>query len=82
VHKRADNVGTLLMKDAKACVDMLKRQPSVILELAATIHWLNSKEGVSNWREELKIRKALKATDENIAGAEAVLNDMGLATSG
>ena len=50
MHKPAGNVGTLSMKDAKACVDMLKRQPSVILELAATIHWLRCKEAVSNWR--------------------------------
>jgi len=51
----------------------------VILELAATIHWLRVKEQVDDWRKQLKIRKQLKATDANIARAEAVLRDVGLA---
>jgi len=50
----------------------------VILELAATIHWLRFKEQVNDWREQLRIRKQLKATDANIARAESVLDDLGL----
>lgn len=81
VRKPADSVGTLSMTEARACVDMLKKQSSVILELAATIHWLACKEEVGDWRNELKARKALKATDQNIKRARRVLHDMGLAMS-
>ena len=82
VRKPAETVGPLSMAEAKADVRMLKKQPSVVLELAATIHWLRVKEQVDNWPEQLKIRKTLKATDANIARAEGVLGDMGLATPG
>lgn len=77
----ADSVGPLPMAEAKGDVEMLKKKPSVVLELAATIHWLIAKEQVDNWREQLKIRKTLKATDANIARAEGVLRDLGLATA-
>lgn len=80
--RRSHVVGTLPMREAKACVEWLKKQPSVILELAATIHWLKCKEAVGDWRSELKARKALKATEKNIERAEAVLRHMGLAASG
>jgi uncharacterized protein YwgA len=66
------------MSEAKSYVAKLKKQPSVILELAATIHWLRFKEQVNDWREQLKIRKQLKATDSNVARAESVLHDLGL----
>lgn len=79
VGEPAEHVGSLPMSEAKRWMDMLKHQPSVILELAATIHWLIHKEGVDAWRDELKARKALKATDKNISRAQRVLNDMGLA---
>lgn len=67
------------MEQAKHLVAKLKMQPSVILELAATIHWLKEKEEVDDWRRELKIRKTIKATDQNIARAERVLAELGLA---
>lgn len=57
----------------------MKREPSVILELAATIHWLSEKERLSDWPSELKVRKTLKATDANIARAESVLKSLNLA---
>jgi uncharacterized protein YwgA len=78
-RKQTDTVGAVPMAEAKADVEKLKKQPSVILELAATIHWLKEKEQVDDWRKQLKIRKQLKATDANIARAEGVLRDLGLA---
>jgi uncharacterized protein YwgA len=75
----ADVVGGPPAPETKAVVAKLKTQPSVILELAATIHWLRVKEQIGNWREQLKIRKKLKATESNIDRAEAVLRDLGLA---
>ncbi len=77
--ERSEAVGEVPMSEAKLSVAKLKTQPSVILELAATIHWLRVKEQVDDWRKQLKIRKQLKATDANIARAEAVLRDVGLA---
>lgn len=78
-RKLAETVGSIPMAEAQADVEKLKKQPSVILELAATIHWLRVKEQVNDWREQLKIRKQLKATSTNIARAESVLRDLGLA---
>jgi uncharacterized protein YwgA len=72
-------VGKLPMEEAGRLVGRLKREPSVVLELAATIHWLKDAEKSTNWREELKRRKTVKATDANIARAEATLRDLGLA---
>lgn len=78
VQEPAVVVGVLPMSEAKSYVAKLKKQPSVILELAATIHWLRFKEQVNDWREQLRIRKQLKATDANIARAESLLDDLGL----
>lgn len=78
-RKRPETVGSIPMAEAQADIEKLKMQPSVILELAATIHWLKVKEQVDDWREQLKIRKQLKATNTNIARAESVLRDLGLA---
>ena len=75
----ADLVGRPAAPETKAIVAELKTQPSVILELAATIHWLRVKEHARDWREQLKIRKKLKATESNIDRAEGVLRALGLA---
>ncbi|MFZ1415680.1 MAG: hypothetical protein WAS73_14040 [Defluviicoccus sp.] len=79
--ERAEAVGEVPMSEAKSSVAKLKTEPSVILELAATIHWLRFKEQVDDWREQLKIRKQLKATDANITRAETVLRDLGLVST-
>lgn len=71
-------VGQLPMEQARHLVTRLKRQQSVVLELAATAHWLQYGERVGDWRKELKVRKSLKATDANIDRAIAVLKDIGL----
>jgi len=78
-EEAGDVAGGPAAPETKAVVAKLKKQPSVILELAATIHWLRVKEQVDDWREQLKIRKKLKATDVNISRAEGVLGDLGLA---
>ncbi|NBC32285.1 MAG: hypothetical protein GVY13_06365 [Alphaproteobacteria bacterium] len=65
--------------DAQQEVARLKKEPSVILELAATIHWLRHAEKAPDWKATLKARKTIKATDQNIARAEQVLADLGLA---
>lgn len=74
----AETVVGLPMVEAKPVVAKLKMQPAVILELAATIHWLIHKEQAKDWESELKIRKKLKSTPENIGRAKTVLRDLGL----
>ncbi|MCB9960119.1 MAG: hypothetical protein H6843_16095 [Rhodospirillaceae bacterium] len=74
-----ENVGAMPLAEAQKLISRLKNKPSVILELAATIHWLKTKEKVADWRKELKIRKTLKATDPNIERAESILREIQLA---
>lgn len=75
----AENVGAMPIDEAEKLISKLKNKPSVILELAATIHWLKAKEKVADWRKELKIRKTLKATEQNIERAESILKELQLA---
>ena len=56
----------------------MKAEPSTVLELAATIHWLREKEKVADWRRELKMRKGAKADDARITKAEALLQKLSL----
>lgn len=65
--------------EARQEVARMKQEPSVILELAATIHWLRHAEKAPDWKATLKARKTIKATDQNIARAERVLAELGLA---
>lgn len=64
----------------KACqmIRQMKAHTSTVIELAATIHWLKEKERVANWREELKIRKGDKVTDERVEKALNLLSDLSL----
>ncbi len=59
-------------------LQVLQRQSATILELAATIDWLQRFEGLEKWREELVRRKARKATEERIAKAVEVLEEIDL----
>lgn len=74
----ADRVGRLPIDQARSTIKHLKRVPSVILEIAATIHWLREKEQLRDWRAELKVRKTRKASDRNIEQAMALLTQLGL----
>lgn len=74
-----DQVDGIPMAEAKALVGKMKATPSVILELAATIHWIKTSEGVDDWKAEIKARKPLKATDANLGRAQRLLLDLDLA---
>ncbi|MCB9948202.1 MAG: hypothetical protein H6842_10285 [Rhodospirillaceae bacterium] len=78
VRREKEAVGPISMTEAKPIMARLKKEPAVILELAATIHWLIHKEQAKDWESELKIRKKLKSTPENIGRAKTVLRDLGL----
>ena len=74
----SDYVGNLTMQNAKEFTSLMKSETSVVLELAATIHWLKSKEKVSDWERELKLRKPSKASQENTVRANQLLQNLGL----
>lgn len=68
------------VKESSDLIKSLRDENSTVLELAATIHWLNHKEGFSGdqlW-EELKVRKGPKVNPGNISEAKRVLEYAGL----
>lgn len=72
------HVGALIFDDVKNSVGKMKSTTSVVIELAATIHWLRKKEKIADWGPELKKRKASKATPNNIDRAEKLLTEIDL----
>lgn len=72
-------VGQLGFDSARALIAKMKAETSIVIELAATIHWLKYKERVAEWRTELVRRKTTKATNEFIERALALLTDLQLA---
>lgn len=75
---KQESVGELIFSDVEKYIATMKDTTSVVIELAATIHWLKEKEKISDWKSELKNRKSSKATPENIASALKLLNDIKL----
>jgi uncharacterized protein YwgA len=68
-----EDVGSLPFETARNLLAAMKSETSVVLELAATIHWLKEKEKIANWQEELRTRKPTKATPDLTGRAEALL---------
>jgi uncharacterized protein len=68
-----ETVGNLPFGVAHKLIATMKSETSVVLELAATIHWLKEKEKVADWKTELKTRKPTKATSEPVERAERLL---------
>lgn len=70
-------LGSLPWSRAQECISAMKAETSVVIELAATIHWLWEKEHVHDgWRKELKIRKPSKADDARIDKALVLLRTL------
>lgn len=74
-----ETLGDLPWPKVKILVKTMKAETSPVLEIAATIHWLKNKERIEDWRKELKVRKASKATDIRITKAYRLLNKLELA---
>jgi uncharacterized protein YwgA len=72
-------VGSLDFQMAKDYVTKMKAVTSVVLELAATIHWLTNEEKCEDWQTEVKLRKPQKATEENVREASQLLQALKLA---
>lgn len=74
-------VGEISGPEAVRVIRSLKNQPSTVLELAATIHWLQNVEQVADWRDELRKRKGAKAQRGRVETALRLLTEIGLADS-
>lgn len=72
----SDPVAELSAEKSSEFAKRMKEETSVVIELAATIHWLKHHESINDWENELKARKANKATDERIKQALSLLSDL------
>jgi len=70
--------GELGEQRVRDLLQILQRQSATVLELAATIDWLQRYEKVADWREELLRRKSRKASEERVAKAIEVLEEINL----
>jgi len=62
----------------KQLVQRLKNENSIVLELAATAHWLSEVEKVDDWEQEICRRKTWKVEDGRLEQALALLKELGL----
>lgn len=59
-------------------VEYLKNVNSTVLELAATIHWLNNYEKVDDWRVEVIKRKGKKTSNGRLEKSIELLKELNL----
>ncbi len=71
-------LGGLERGAASSAIARMRAEPTIILELAATIDWLRAVERVADWEEELVRRKGAKAERDRMERAVALLRDLGL----
>ncbi len=72
------HVGALPWEQARDAIRDMKAETSVVIELAATIHWLAAREKIADWQRELRIRKPSKADDARTKKATILLGKLGL----
>lgn len=77
-HNPAPTIGNIQWEKAKNLLSEMKKETSIVIELAATIHWLVKKEKVADWESELKRRKTTKAEPAFVSRAEALLEKLSL----
>lgn len=73
-------VGSMSAADASDKLATMESYSAIVLELAATIHYLEQAEGYlpAGAQDEVKIRKAAKASSERLASANQLLSKLGL----
>jgi uncharacterized protein YwgA len=73
-------LGNLSADEVSRKLRMMKGYSAIELELAATIHYLENAEGYSpaGAQEEVKLRKAAKASSERLVQANRLLGSLGL----
>lgn len=74
-----DSVGSIDQPHLAELLRKMTSTSSVVIELAATIHWLKNAEKIELWEPTLKSRKPTKTTASNIEKATALLDELGLA---
>jgi len=74
----ADELGHLPFHAAAQALSLMKQRDATVLELASTIHWLTSIEGIQNWSKELIRRKGVKASGGRVEQAVELLGELGL----
>jgi len=72
------HLAKLKKEKASSILSELNSQTSVVLELAATIHWLRSQEKLQDWEKELRVRKGSKIENGRAEKAKALLENIGL----
>ncbi len=74
------HLGALSADEVGAKLSLMERYSAIVLELAATIHYLEKAEGYSpdGAQDEVKVRKSAKATDERLAKANELLGRLNL----
>ena len=73
-----DKVGEMQIDRARELSKRLLAQSSTVLELAATIHWIEHVDKIVDWRPELKRRKGQKTEGGRAEKALELLKDLGL----
>ena len=72
-------LGEIELPRLESLLKKMTSTTSVVIELAATIHWLQNAEKVEDWEKTLKARKPSKTSPENISKAQDLLADLGFA---
>jgi len=67
-----------LPEEFRALANTLSKENSVILELAATAHWLSEVERVKDWKKEITLRKTWKVEEGRLEKALELLKELGL----
>lgn len=73
-------LGALSADAVSERLSVMERYSAIVLELAATIHYLENSEGFSaeGAQDEVKVRKSAKATADRLARANELLRRLGL----
>jgi uncharacterized protein YwgA len=72
------SLGALDRRICERALVRMQGESATVLELAATIDWLRTREHVVDWRRELRRRKGAKADTGRVDRALDLLRDLGI----
>jgi uncharacterized protein YwgA len=73
-----DDIAGKLPQHFAEKVARLAEVDPIVLELAATAHWLSEVEKVKDWQKEIRLRKTWKVEEGRLDKALALLEELGL----
>ncbi len=76
--KLGPSLGVMDLRAGERALARMQGESATVLELAATIDWLRTREGVADWRHELVRRKGAKAEPGRVERALRLLRDLGI----